>query len=475
MGGDRGEQPGQLGVLAHVGLAEEDAALGVEPGGEQDRGGVEDALAQVGGVVGDRDRVQVDDAEDRRVAAVLALDVLADRADEVAEMLAAGRLDAGEDDRSRVSHRAANPRASFSPPSAARGARFGSPIPKPRDDPAEDHQEAREERAEVEGRGRGVGGGGDDQPRLPPADFAERRGRRAAVPWLRPRRSSAAGPSFAPAARRSGRLQPQPLPAASPAPSRAAPEVGRDHRAEHRDRQQPRHPRDAVVDPRGDPDAAFGDGVEHGRGQRRHRRREPEAEDEHRGQHVGDVGGVGVEPQEEEHPDAGDDRPEGHRQPRPGRRRRAGRSAARGRRGRARSASSRGPPRAASSRPPAGGRGRRRGARRRGRRRRSAWSRWRRRSCGCERARGRASGGVARASQSDEGGEAGDARDQRQPDQRVAPAVGRLLDQGEDRPGRARPPRAASRARRSPRKASGSRYSSTARRVSTRSPRSAGC
>ena len=76
-------------MLAHVGLAEEDAALGVEAGGEQDRGRVVDALAQLGRVVGDRDRVQVDDAVDRRVAAVLALDVLADRPDVVAEVLAA--------------------------------------------------------------------------------------------------------------------------------------------------------------------------------------------------------------------------------------------------------------------------------------------------------------------------------------------------------------------------------------------------
>ena len=66
VGGDRGEQPGELGVLADVGLAEEDAALGVEPGGEQDRGRVVEALAQLGRVVGDRDRVQVDDAVDRR-------------------------------------------------------------------------------------------------------------------------------------------------------------------------------------------------------------------------------------------------------------------------------------------------------------------------------------------------------------------------------------------------------------------------
>ena len=82
----------------HVALAEEDAALGIQPGGDEDRRGVEDALAQHGRVVLDRDGVQVDDAVDRRVAAVLALDVLDDRADVVAEVLAAGRLDAGEDD-----------------------------------------------------------------------------------------------------------------------------------------------------------------------------------------------------------------------------------------------------------------------------------------------------------------------------------------------------------------------------------------
>ena len=48
------------------------------------------------GLVRDGQRVQVDDAVDR-LAAVLAGDVLHDRADVVAEVLAAGRLDAGED------------------------------------------------------------------------------------------------------------------------------------------------------------------------------------------------------------------------------------------------------------------------------------------------------------------------------------------------------------------------------------------
>jgi hypothetical protein len=45
--------------------------------------------------------VQVDDAVDRRIAAVLALHVLQDRPDVVAEVLAPGGLDAGEDDHGR--------------------------------------------------------------------------------------------------------------------------------------------------------------------------------------------------------------------------------------------------------------------------------------------------------------------------------------------------------------------------------------
>ena len=48
------------------------------------------------GLEGDGERVQVDDAV-QRLAALLAGDVLEDRADVVAEVLAARRLDAGED------------------------------------------------------------------------------------------------------------------------------------------------------------------------------------------------------------------------------------------------------------------------------------------------------------------------------------------------------------------------------------------
>ncbi len=51
---------------------------------------------EVGRVVVGRDRVEVDDAEER-VAPLLGGGVLAEATDQVAEMFLAGRLDAGED------------------------------------------------------------------------------------------------------------------------------------------------------------------------------------------------------------------------------------------------------------------------------------------------------------------------------------------------------------------------------------------
>src|SRR5919108_3378638 len=97
VGGDRAQQPGQLRVLVKVGLAEEDAASGIEPGGDHHGRGVEHVLRQGLGVVGDARGVQVDDAVDRRIAAFLTGQVAPDRADVVAHVLAARGLDAAED------------------------------------------------------------------------------------------------------------------------------------------------------------------------------------------------------------------------------------------------------------------------------------------------------------------------------------------------------------------------------------------
>ena len=69
---------------------------GSRPAGQQHRRQVVEVVAQHRRVVGDRRRVQVDDAVDP-LAALLAGDVLDDRADVIAQVLAAGGLDSGED------------------------------------------------------------------------------------------------------------------------------------------------------------------------------------------------------------------------------------------------------------------------------------------------------------------------------------------------------------------------------------------
>ena len=93
---DRRQQPARLGVRPHVALREDRRAVGVEPRREEHREEVERAVVQVLRVVVDRDRVQVDDAEER-LAELLRLRVLAEAADVVAEVLVARRLDARED------------------------------------------------------------------------------------------------------------------------------------------------------------------------------------------------------------------------------------------------------------------------------------------------------------------------------------------------------------------------------------------
>jgi hypothetical protein len=93
---DRAEQPRRLRVRGDVALHEDRRALGVEAGGEEHGREIERLLAEVLGVVLDRDRVQVDDAEEA-LAALLRRRVLAEAADQVAEVLVARRLDAGED------------------------------------------------------------------------------------------------------------------------------------------------------------------------------------------------------------------------------------------------------------------------------------------------------------------------------------------------------------------------------------------
>ena len=90
------ENPRQLGVLVHMRLDEERAALRVHATGEERRGEPADADAQLGGILRERDGVQIHDAIDVLVD-ILLVHPVADSAEIVADVRDAGGLDAGED------------------------------------------------------------------------------------------------------------------------------------------------------------------------------------------------------------------------------------------------------------------------------------------------------------------------------------------------------------------------------------------
>ena len=99
--GDGVEQPHELGVLRHVRLHDDDGALGVDAGREEHVGQLDRVAAQHGALLAHGDGVQVDDAEDA-VVGLLHGDEVADRAQVVAEVQRAARLDAGEDARAAL-------------------------------------------------------------------------------------------------------------------------------------------------------------------------------------------------------------------------------------------------------------------------------------------------------------------------------------------------------------------------------------
>ena len=67
----------------------------IDAAGDERRGDLADGARQLGRVLPDRDRVQIDDAIDA-VVAVLQLDEALDGAEIIAEVQVAGRLHAGE-------------------------------------------------------------------------------------------------------------------------------------------------------------------------------------------------------------------------------------------------------------------------------------------------------------------------------------------------------------------------------------------
>ena len=93
--GDAIEHPGELRMLRHGRLVEDDVLFGIDARGDEGGGNRADLAAQIVMHQLRGQRMQVDDAIDA-VIAILQRDELADRAEIIAEMQIAGRLDAGK-------------------------------------------------------------------------------------------------------------------------------------------------------------------------------------------------------------------------------------------------------------------------------------------------------------------------------------------------------------------------------------------
>src|SRR3954447_17133922 len=111
-----------------VALQEDDRPFRIEPGRKEHRRQAESAPAQLLRVVLDRDRVEVDDAE-QRLALLLRRRVLAEAAAVVAERRLARRLDAREDSRHVVLTSSRIVACRSRPDAAPRYARRLSPRP----------------------------------------------------------------------------------------------------------------------------------------------------------------------------------------------------------------------------------------------------------------------------------------------------------------------------------------------------------
>ena len=128
--GDGVEDPCELGVLPHVALHEQDAALGVDAHGHQQGPHRERRAPQLLRLVRNGDRVQVDHAVHALVG-VLVGDPMAKRPEQVAQVGGAGGLDAREDTFACGCHRRAmlmHPSGQVSPAARENPVRVAAPL-----------------------------------------------------------------------------------------------------------------------------------------------------------------------------------------------------------------------------------------------------------------------------------------------------------------------------------------------------------
>ena len=91
------QYPGKLGMGRYHALVEDDAALGVDARGNKGRSHLAGIGSQLGRVLRNRDRVQIDDTEDAvEVEVLLHIHPIADGAQIISQMQVSGRLNAGK-------------------------------------------------------------------------------------------------------------------------------------------------------------------------------------------------------------------------------------------------------------------------------------------------------------------------------------------------------------------------------------------
>ena len=101
---DAVEHPGQFGMLGDPALVEDDVGFRVDAAGKKGRGHLARGARKLLRLVGHRHRMQVDDAIDARMR-LLHLDEALDRAEIIAEVQIAGRLNAGKHALGKLRHR----------------------------------------------------------------------------------------------------------------------------------------------------------------------------------------------------------------------------------------------------------------------------------------------------------------------------------------------------------------------------------
>ncbi len=93
---DAGQHPRELGMSGNAGLHDDGGMFWIDPDGDENSGELLDLLSQLGGILVQRDRVQIDDAENA-VIVILDCHPILECPQVVSDVWISGGLDSGKD------------------------------------------------------------------------------------------------------------------------------------------------------------------------------------------------------------------------------------------------------------------------------------------------------------------------------------------------------------------------------------------